>query len=63
MFKEFIYIGSMLWDESELKWSLYHSFNSGELLRGKVVSMEFGWMLKCFFSLYRDLVIGDLEHA
>ena len=29
-----------------------------ELLRGKVLSMKFRWMLKCVFSMYKDLVIG-----
>ena len=28
---------------------LYHSSNRGDLLRGKAVSMESRWMLKCFF--------------
>ena len=42
---------------------LYHSSNSGDLLRGKVVSMESRWMLKCFVNVYRDIVVGDLEHA
>ena len=25
--------------------------------------METRWMLKCFYSIHKDLVVGDLEHA
>lgn len=25
--------------------------------------MEYRWMSKCFFSMYRDVVVGDSEHA
>ena len=45
-----------------IKWAFVPSSDSGELLRGKVVSMESRWMLNCFCNIYRDLVIGDLEH-
>ena len=62
-FKEFLCIGSLLWDKNGVKWDLYHYFNNEELFKGKVVSMEYGWMLQYFFSIYRDLVFGDLKHV
>ena len=52
-----------MWDKNGVKWDLYHYFNNEELFKGKVVSMEYGWMLQYFFSIYRDLVFGDLKHV
>ena len=42
---------------------MYQSSDSGEWFRERVVSMKSRWMLKCFFSMYSDLVVGDLQHC
>ena len=63
-FKEFLHLGIFFCGVKARQMCVFVVvFRLWGFLEMKVLSMESRWTLKCFFSMYSDLVVGNLEHA